>query len=86
MTRNQGAAGRRAEVVRQLQHLHHLAEVRSQRADRFRPVPYGGAGRGTSIELDAFESSTEGYPKLKGIKFVAYADENLRNAALTPGT
>jgi peptide/nickel transport system substrate-binding protein len=42
--------------------------------------------RGTSIELAAFDKYYKpGYPKLKGIKFVAYPDENLRNAALMSG-
>ncbi len=42
--------------------------------------------RGTSIELAAFDKFYKpGYPKLKGIKFIAYADENLRNAALVSG-
>ena len=42
--------------------------------------------RGTSLELVAFDKFYKpGYPKLKGIKFVVYADENLRFAALKSG-
>ncbi len=42
--------------------------------------------RGTSIDLEAFDKFyKKGFPKLKGIKFIVYADENLRNAALAAG-
>ena len=42
--------------------------------------------RGTSIELAAFDRYFRpGYPKLKGIKFIVYVDENLRTAALQSG-
>jgi peptide/nickel transport system substrate-binding protein len=42
--------------------------------------------RGTSIDLEAFDKYyKKGFPKLKGIKFIVYADENLRNAALVAG-
>jgi peptide/nickel transport system substrate-binding protein len=42
--------------------------------------------RGTSLDLVAFDKYYKpGLPKLKGIKFVVYADENLRNAALQSG-
>lgn len=42
--------------------------------------------RGTSIELEAFDKYYKtGYPKLKGIKFIAYPDENLRASALRSG-
>ena len=42
--------------------------------------------RGTSLELAAFDKYYKrGFPKLKGIKFLVYADENLRNAALMSG-
>ena len=42
--------------------------------------------RGTSLELAAFERYYKpGFPRLKGIKFVVYVDENLRNAALIAG-
>ncbi len=42
--------------------------------------------RGSSLELSAFDKYYKpGFPKLKGIKFTVYADENLRNAALVSG-
>jgi len=42
--------------------------------------------RGTSIEIAASPNYYKpGLPKLKGILFTAYADENLRNAALRSG-
>jgi ABC-type transport system substrate-binding protein len=42
--------------------------------------------RGVSIELEAFDKFFKpGLPKLKGIKAVAYKDENLRVAALQAG-
>ncbi|HEY1492093.1 MAG TPA: ABC transporter substrate-binding protein, partial [Steroidobacteraceae bacterium] len=42
--------------------------------------------RGTSIELAAFDKFYKpGLPKLRGITFVAYADENLRASALRAG-
>jgi peptide/nickel transport system substrate-binding protein len=45
-----------------------------------------GQERGTSLEVAAFDKFYKpGYPKLKGIKFIVYADENLRFAALKSG-
>ena len=45
-----------------------------------------GQERGTSLELAAFDKFYKpGIPKAKGIKFIVYADENLRNAALISG-
>jgi peptide/nickel transport system substrate-binding protein len=42
--------------------------------------------RGTSLELAPFDKFYKpGFPKLKGIKFVVYADDNLRFAALKSG-
>ncbi|MBC8792696.1 MAG: peptide ABC transporter substrate-binding protein [Tagaea sp. CACIAM 22H2] len=42
--------------------------------------------RGTALELKAFERFYKpGHPKLRGIRFVVYADENLRMAALQAG-
>lgn len=42
--------------------------------------------RGTSLDLEAFPGYYKpGLPKLKGIRVVAYADENLRVAALQSG-
>ncbi|GAU84550.1 ABC transporter substrate-binding protein [Bosea sp. BIWAKO-01] len=42
--------------------------------------------RGTSLDLVAFDKFYKpGFPKVKGIKFVVYADENLRFAALQSG-
>ncbi len=42
--------------------------------------------RGTSIELAPFDKFyKKGFPKLKGIKFIIYADDNLRFAALKSG-
>jgi peptide/nickel transport system substrate-binding protein len=45
-----------------------------------------GQERGTSLDLVAFDKFYKpGFPKLKGIKFIVYADENLRHAALMAG-
>jgi peptide/nickel transport system substrate-binding protein len=42
--------------------------------------------RGVAVELAAFDKYYRpGLPKLRGIRFVAYADENLRTAALKAG-
>ncbi|MBI1775902.1 MAG: peptide ABC transporter substrate-binding protein [Proteobacteria bacterium] len=50
------------------------------------PFRLVGQERGTSLELAPFDKFyKQGYPKLKGIKFIVYADENLRNAALMSG-
>lgn len=50
------------------------------------PFKIAGQERGTSIDLVAFDKYHKpGLPKLKGIKFVIYADENLRTAALQSG-
>lgn len=50
------------------------------------PFRLAGQERGTSLDLVAFDKYYKpGFPKLKGIKFVVYADENLRNAALMSG-
>ena len=50
------------------------------------PFRLVGQERGTSVEIAAFDKFYKpGIPKLKGIKFVAYADENLRYAALQSG-
>ena len=47
------------------------------------PFRLVGQERGTSLDLAAFDRYYKpGFPKLKGIKFIVYADENLRNAAL----
>lgn len=50
------------------------------------PFRLVGQERGSSLELAAFDKYYKpGFPKLKGIKFIVYADENLRNAALISG-
>lgn len=50
------------------------------------PFRLAGQERGTSLDLIAFDKYYKpGFPKLKGIRFVVYADENLRNAALISG-
>ena len=50
------------------------------------PFRLAGQERGTSIELAAFDKFYKpGFPKLKGIRFIVYADENLRVAALQSG-
>jgi peptide/nickel transport system substrate-binding protein len=50
------------------------------------PFRLAGQERGTSIELAAFDKFYKpGFPKLKGIRFTVYADENLRVAALQSG-
>lgn len=50
------------------------------------PFRLVGQERGTSLDLVAFDKFYKpGFPKLKGIKFVVYADENLRHAALMAG-
>jgi ABC-type dipeptide/oligopeptide/nickel transport system permease component len=50
------------------------------------PFRLAGQERGSSLSLVAFDKFYKpGFPKLKGIKFIVYADENLRNAALQSG-
>lgn len=50
------------------------------------PFRITGQERGTSLDLVAFDKFYKpGLPKLKGIKFIIYADENLRTAALQSG-
>lgn len=50
------------------------------------PFRIAGQERGSSIDLAPFEGFYKpGFPKLKGIKFTVYADENLRVAALQSG-
>ncbi len=50
------------------------------------PFRLVGQERGSSVEIAAFDKFYKpGIPKLKGIKFVVYADENLRFAALQSG-
>lgn len=50
------------------------------------PFRLVGQERGTSIDLAPFERYYKpGLPKLRGIRFVIYADENLRMAALQSG-
>lgn len=50
------------------------------------PFKLVGQERGTSLDLVAFDKFYKpGFPKVKGIKFVVYADENLRFAALQSG-
>jgi peptide/nickel transport system substrate-binding protein len=50
------------------------------------PFRLVGQERGTSLDLQAFDKYYRpGYPKLRGIKFIVYADENLRTAALQSG-
>jgi peptide/nickel transport system substrate-binding protein len=62
-----------------------------RKSDAADPVGAGpfrlvGQERGTSLDLAAFARYHKpGLPKLKGIKFVVYADENLRFAALQSG-
>ena len=84
---DQGAAGDAAVLVRQLQHADRLGGARPPNE----PI---GAGpfrltaqeRGTSIDLAAFDNYYKpGLPKLQGIRFIVYADENLRVAALQSG-
>ncbi|MGO4666816.1 ABC transporter substrate-binding protein [Bosea sp. 2RAB26] len=50
------------------------------------PFKLAGQERGTSLDLVAFDKFYKpGFPKVKRIKFVVYADENLRFAALQSG-
>lgn len=50
------------------------------------PFRISGQERGTSIDLVPFDKYPRpGFPKLKGVKFTVYADENLRVAALQSG-
>jgi peptide/nickel transport system substrate-binding protein len=50
------------------------------------PFRLVGQERGTSLDLAPFDRFYKpGLPKLKGVKFIVYADENLRNAALLAG-
>ena len=50
------------------------------------PFRLVGQERGTSIEVAAFDKYYKpGFPKLRGIRFVAYPDENLRVTALRSG-
>lgn len=50
------------------------------------PFRLAGQERGTSVDLVAFDKFYKrGLPKLKGIKFVVYADESLRQASLMSG-
>ncbi len=50
------------------------------------PFRLVGQERGTSVILEASPNYFKpGLPKLKGITFIAYPDENLRNAALRSG-
>jgi peptide/nickel transport system substrate-binding protein len=50
------------------------------------PFRLVGQERGTSVELEAVPNHFQaGLPKVRGIKFVVYADENLRAAALQSG-
>lgn len=50
------------------------------------PFTLAGQERGTSVDITAFDKYYKpGLPKLKAIKFIAYADENLRVAALRAG-
>lgn len=65
--------------------------VISRKSTQNEPIGAGpfrlvGQERGTSLDLVAFDKFYKpGFPKLKGIKFIVYADENLRNAALISG-
>ena len=62
-----------------------------RKSDPAKPVGCGpfrliGQERGTSLELEAFDKYYKpGLPKLRGIKFIAYPDENLRQTALRSG-
>ena len=50
------------------------------------PFVLKSAERGVGLELEAFDRYYKpGFPKLKSIKLTAYADENLRVAALHAG-
>ena len=50
------------------------------------PYVLKGQERGVSIDLEAFDRFFKpGLPRIKSIRFVAYADENLRAAALQAG-
>lgn len=50
------------------------------------PFTLVGQERGTSVEIAAFDRYFKpGLPKLRGIRFIVYADENLRAAALRSG-
>ena len=50
------------------------------------PFVLKGQERGVAIDLEAFDRFFKpGLPKVKSIRFVAYADENLRVAALQAG-
>jgi len=50
------------------------------------PFRLTGQERGVSLDLAPFDRFyAPGIPKLRGIRFVVYADENLRNAALQSG-
>jgi peptide/nickel transport system substrate-binding protein len=63
----------------------------SRRSPAGQPIGAGpfilkGQERGTSMELEAFDKYYKpGLPKLRGIRIVAYPDENLRVAALQAG-
>jgi peptide/nickel transport system substrate-binding protein len=65
--------------------------VLSRKSDADNPIGAGpfvltGQERGTSIDIAAFDKyDRPGLPKLKAIRFIAYADENLRVAALRAG-
>jgi peptide/nickel transport system substrate-binding protein len=66
----------------------HIVSRKSTEANMIGCGPFRitGQERGTSIDLTAFDKFFKpGLPKLKGIKFIIYADENLRTAALQSG-
>ena len=87
-SRHEGADRHRADVVRQLLHADHRA---GHHRGRHLPIGAGpfilkGQERGVAIDLEAFDRFFKpGLPKIKSIRFVAYADENLRVAALQAG-
>ena len=75
-------------VVRQLQHADHCPWHREGGSTPVGAGPFvlKGQERGVAIDLEAFDRFFKpGLPKLKSIRFVAYADENLRVAALQAG-
>ena len=77
-------------TIPRLMASYHLPII-SRASDGGEPVGAGpfriaASERGVSIELEAFDRFFKpGLPKLKGIKAVAYKDENLRVAALQAG-
>jgi peptide/nickel transport system substrate-binding protein len=65
-----------------------IISPKSSEANAIGAGPYrlGDIERGTRLDLDAFDGfHRKGRPKTKSLRFIAYADENLRVAALRAG-